>query len=85
MFEKVIDPKGITAAFTALAGSYEVTTGLEFLATGDIKRELGITLEDNHYQARLEAGGLLRQKKGSHRPDDDGGPTRFPEVVRRIR
>ena len=50
-----MDTKGITGALTALIGSYEVTTGKEFLGTGDIKRELGITLEDNQYQARLEA------------------------------
>ena len=51
----LIDAAGIKAAFKSLAGSYEVTTGKEFLGTGDIKRELGITLEDNQYQARLEA------------------------------
>jgi hypothetical protein len=51
----LIDAGGIKSAFTALGGSYEVTTGIEFLATGDLKRELGITLEDQQYQARLEA------------------------------
>ena len=51
----LIDVKGITGALTALVGSYEVTTGKEFLGTGDIKRELGITLEDQQYAARLEA------------------------------
>ncbi len=50
-----LDAKGINAVLTSLASSYEVTTGSEFLATGDIKRELGITLEDQQYAARLQA------------------------------
>ena len=51
----VLDNKGIGAALTALSASYEVTVGGEFLMTGDIKRELGITLEDKQYSARLQA------------------------------
>ena len=51
----LMDTAGIKAAFTALKTTYEVTTGKEFLGTGDIKRELGITLEDQQYAARLEA------------------------------
>ena len=50
-----MDTKGIAGALTALVGSYEVTTGVEFLQTGDLKRELGITLDDKQYAARLEA------------------------------
>ena len=51
----VLDGKGVLAALTKLAGTYEVTVGTEFLATGDLKRELGITLEDRQYASRLEA------------------------------
>ena len=51
----LIDAKGIAGALTSLVNSYEVTTGVEFLTTGDLKRELGISLEDKQYAARLEA------------------------------
>ena len=51
----LINVAGIKAAFTALKDTYEVTTGVEFLQTGDLKRELGITLDDKQYAARLEA------------------------------
>ena len=50
-----MDPTGITAALKALEGTYEVKVGVGFLNTGDIKRELGITLEDKQYSARLLA------------------------------
>ena len=50
-----LDATGIIAALKALEGSFEVKVGAAFINTGDIKRELGITLEDQQYQARLEA------------------------------
>ena len=50
-----LDATGITAALKALEGSFEVKVGAAFINTGDIKRELGITLEDQQYAARLEA------------------------------
>ena len=51
----VLDLAGIKGAFAQLKDSYIVTVGAEFLGTGDIKRELGITLEDKQYGARLQA------------------------------
>ena len=51
----VINAAGIKTALAALEASYEVKVGAEFLGMGDIKRELGITLEDQQYKSRLEA------------------------------
>ena len=51
----LIDQAGIKAAFKNLKATYEVTVGKEFITTGDIRRELGITLEDQQYAARLKA------------------------------
>ena len=50
-----LDATGIIAALKGLEGSFEVKVGAAFINTGDIKRELGITLEDQQYAARLEA------------------------------
>jgi hypothetical protein len=50
-----LDATGVTAALKTLIGTYEVKVGAEFLNTGDIRRELGITLEDQQYAARLMA------------------------------
>ena len=51
----LMDAAGIKGALAALEASYEVKVGAGFLKTGDIKRELGITLEDQQYAARLQA------------------------------
>ena len=51
----LMDATGIKAALATLEASYEVKVGAGFIKTGDIKRELGITLEDQQYAARLEA------------------------------
>ena len=51
----LLDKTGIIAALKALEGSYEVQAGADYFKTSDIKRELGITLENNQYSARLEA------------------------------
>ncbi len=50
-----LDAAGIKGALAALEASYEVKAGAGFLNTGDIRRELGIALEDNQYAARLLA------------------------------
>ena len=51
----LMDAAGIKGALAALEASYEVKVGAGFIKTGDIKRELGITLEDQQYAARLQA------------------------------
>ena len=51
----LMDAAGIKGALATLEASYEVKVGAGFIKTGDIKRELGITLEDQQYAARLMA------------------------------
>ena len=49
------DAAGLVVTFTALADSYEVKSGAEFFKLGDIKRELGIELQQKQYETRLLA------------------------------
>ncbi len=52
-----LDPKGLVAAFTALAGEYEVkgAGATSYFGMSDIKRELGIVQADKQYATRLMA------------------------------
>ena len=52
-----LDAKGLIAAFTALAGEYEVKGGGAgaYFSLSDVKRELGIVQADKQYATRLMA------------------------------
>jgi hypothetical protein len=46
---------GLIAAFTGLADNYEIKAGEDYFKLGNIKRELGIELQQKQYETRLLA------------------------------